>query len=60
MKDISIAALGIFQQTLILNLVSAICKIMDEKLPQIEHFANVKEIWTVKGVREAVKILCPC
>ncbi len=38
-------------------LVSAICKIMDEKLPELEGFADGKCIWTAKGVDEAVKIM---
>lgn len=38
-------------------LVSAICKIMDEKLPDKEAFADRKAIWTAKGIDEAVKIL---
>ena len=38
-------------------LVSALCKIMDEKLPDKEAFADRKAIWTAKGIDEAVKIL---
>ena len=38
-------------------LVSAICKIMDEKLPDKEAFADRKAIWTAKGIDETVKIL---
>ncbi len=38
-------------------LVSAICKIMDEKLSFMDLFADTRSIWTKEGVREAVKIL---
>lgn len=38
-------------------LVSAVCKIMDEKLPAREAFAGGSRIWTREGVEEAVKIL---
>ena len=38
-------------------LVSALCKILDEKLPGYEKFAYDKNVWTNKGVSEAVKIL---
>lgn len=38
-------------------LVSAICKIMDEKLPDKDIFAESRNIWTKEGVEEAVKIL---
>ena len=36
-------------------LVSAICKIMDEKLPRNEIFAEPQSIWTREGIAEAVK-----
>lgn len=38
-------------------LVSAICKTLDETLPASERFADVGEIWTRKGIAEAVKII---
>ncbi len=38
-------------------LVSAICKIMDEKLPYKDSFAQNHDIWTKEGVEEAVKLL---
>ncbi len=38
-------------------LVSAVCKIMDEKLPDKDTFAGNRDIWTKKGAEEAVKIL---
>lgn len=38
-------------------LVSAICKLMDEKLPAQEAFADRKDIWTAKGISEAVKLM---
>ncbi|MCM1217020.1 MAG: ATP-binding protein [Lachnospiraceae bacterium] len=38
-------------------LVSAICKIMDEKLNGNRIFADVKSVWTKAGIEEAVKIL---
>ena len=37
-------------------LVSAICKILDEKLPESERFL-VKSPWTREGIGEAVKII---
>lgn len=38
-------------------LVSAICKLMAEKLPAQEAFADGKCIWTAEGVSEAVKLM---
>ena len=38
-------------------LVSRICKIMDEELPELREFNGMSEAWTEEGVREAVKIL---
>lgn len=38
-------------------LVSAICKIIDEELPEDEDFENQAEAWTHKGIVEAVKLL---
>lgn len=36
-------------------LVSAICKELDEKLPDMEMFSDKKSIWTREGIVEAVK-----
>lgn len=38
-------------------LVSAICKILDEKLPNDEEFADCKSVWTYEGVSAAVKVI---
>lgn len=38
-------------------LVSAVCKIIDEKLPDKDVFSEGKNIWMKEGVAEAVKIL---
>lgn len=38
-------------------LVSAICKIMDEELPERQGFADKRSIWTKEGISEAVKVL---
>ena len=38
-------------------LVSAICKLLDEKFPQMDNFADGTNIWTREGVAEAVKIV---
>ena len=38
-------------------LVSAICKIMDEKLPDDTAFTGKSKIWTSEGIGEAVKII---
>lgn len=38
-------------------LVSAICKIMDEKLPRNEIFAEPRFVWMREGVAEAVKLM---
>lgn len=38
-------------------LVSAICKIMDEKLPDQGVFAGGKCVWTAKGIAEAVNLM---
>lgn len=35
-------------------LVSAICKLMDEKLPESGQFADSKAVWTRQGIAEAV------
>ena len=38
-------------------LVSALCKFLDEDIPERDGFADCGDIWTEEGVREAVKIL---
>lgn len=38
-------------------LVSAICKILDEKLPEYETFTDKRNIWSRKGIAEAVRII---
>lgn len=38
-------------------LVSAICKVLDEKLPDMGMFSDKKSIWTREGIAEAVKII---
>ncbi|MCM1123049.1 MAG: ATP-binding protein [Eubacterium sp.] len=38
-------------------LVSVLCKLMDEKLPMQTIFAEHMEVWTRRGVVEAVKLL---
>ena len=38
-------------------LVSAICKILDEKLPEYETFADKRSVWSREGIVEAVKII---
>ncbi len=38
-------------------LVSAICKILDEELPGSGQFENEKEVWTGRGIVEAVKLI---
>ena len=38
-------------------LVSAICKILDEKLPECENFADKRSIWSREGIAEAVRII---
>lgn len=56
--DIAAVAEEIYQYTLgYPYLVSAICKIIDEKLPYSKTFADVKSVWTKAGVEEAVKNL---
>lgn len=36
-------------------LVSAICKVIDEELPETEQFADADSAWTREGIAEAVK-----
>lgn len=38
-------------------LVSAVCKLMDERLPAQKAFADGKRIWTAEGISEAVKLM---
>lgn len=38
-------------------LVSAICKIIDEELTEIEEFESPAAVWTQEGIAEAVKLL---
>ncbi|MDE6052810.1 MAG: 9-O-acetyl-N-acetylneuraminate esterase, partial [Lachnospiraceae bacterium] len=38
-------------------LVSAICKLLDEKLPNMEGFADKRKIWAREGITEAVKMI---
>lgn len=38
-------------------LVSAICKLLDEELPETERFDDGKSAWSREGILEAVKIL---
>lgn len=38
-------------------LVSAICKYLDEEVPDKEDFENSDAVWTKEGIAEAVKIL---
>lgn len=38
-------------------LVSAICKYLDEEVPDRKGFENISGVWTGKGISEAVKIL---
>ena len=38
-------------------LVSAICKTMDERLPEQEAFEDTKSIWSRHGIAEAVKLM---
>ena len=56
--DVSAVADEIYQYTSgYPYLVSAICKLMDEKLPHMELFADRSGIWTKNGVEKAVGIL---
>lgn len=38
-------------------LVSAICKFLDEEIPELTGFEDMGTVWTKEGIREAVKIL---
>lgn len=56
--DIMTVAIEIIQYTSgYPYLVSMICKILDEMLPESKRFPDPKNIWTKEGVTEAVKIL---
>lgn len=56
--DVSAVAGEIYQYTSgYPYLVSAICKIMDEKLPYMDVFTDSKSIWAKAGIGEAVKMI---
>lgn len=38
-------------------LVSAICKFLDEEIPEMAGFEDMGTVWTKEGIRQAVKIL---
>lgn len=38
-------------------LVSQLCKLLDERIPDSAHFSGKSDVWTKRGVLEAVKIL---
>lgn len=38
-------------------LVSAICRLLDEELPEMKQFSNGRNVWTREGIAEAVKII---
>lgn len=38
-------------------LVSQLCKLLDERIPDSEHFSGKSDAWTKRGVLESVKIL---
>ncbi len=38
-------------------MVSVVCKILDEKLPNRESFLEKRNVWTREGIAEAVKII---
>ncbi len=38
-------------------LVSAICKFLDEEIPEQKGFENIADVWTKNGITEAVKLL---
>lgn len=38
-------------------LVSALCKMLDEELPEKEDFADISKTWTWEGIAEAVKMM---
>ncbi|MDE7477710.1 MAG: AAA-like domain-containing protein, partial [Lachnospiraceae bacterium] len=38
-------------------LVSAVCRLLDEELPEMEQFLNGTNAWTKEGIAEAVKII---
>lgn len=56
--DIAAVAKEIYQYTSgYPYLVSAVCKTMDERLPDKEKFEDIKKIWTREGIEEAVKLM---
>lgn len=38
-------------------LVSAVCKLLDEKISRLEEFPDARSVWSRKGIAEAVKLL---
>ena len=53
--DTAVVAEEIYQYTSVYPyLVSAICKILDERLPEYEGYAAKGNIWSEEGIREAV------
>ena len=56
--DVEAAAQEIYQYTSgYPYLVSAICKYLDEEIPGEKGFEDIADVWTGKGISEAVKIL---
>lgn len=56
--DVEAAAQEIYQYTSgYPYLVSAICKYLDEEVPGEKGFEDIADVWTSKGISEAVKIL---
>ena len=57
-KDVEAVAEYLYQYTSgYPYLVSALCKIIDEKLPLQEAFADEHNIWTMEGIEAAVRII---
>jgi len=56
--NVETAAEEIFQYTSgYPYLVSAICKFLDEEIPEQKGFGNIVDVWTKNGITEAVKLL---
>lgn len=56
--DIQLVAQEIYQYTSgYPYLVSAICKLLDEEVPDRKGFEDLADVWTKEGVAEAVKML---
>ncbi|MCM1145606.1 MAG: AAA-like domain-containing protein, partial [Lachnoclostridium sp.] len=56
--DVEAAAEEIYQYTSgYPYLVSAICKYLDEEISGQKGFENIKDVWTKKGIAQAVKVL---